>query len=63
VMSEELDELFEICDAIAVIARGRLAPPKPARETSVEEIGLLMGRPFDVDAPGIDVPRERIDAD
>jgi simple sugar transport system ATP-binding protein len=63
VVSEELDELFEICDTIAVIARGRLAPPKPARETSVEEIGLLMGRPFDADPPGIDVPHERIDAD
>ena len=42
VVSEELDELFEICDRIAVIARGRLSPPKPVRETSVEEIGLWM---------------------
>ena len=42
VVSEEIDELFEICDRIAVIARGRLSPSKPVRETSVEEIGLWM---------------------
>ncbi len=28
VISEELDELFEICDRIAVIAKGRLSPAK-----------------------------------
>jgi general nucleoside transport system ATP-binding protein len=42
VVSEELDELFEICDSIAVIARGRLSPLKRASETSVAEIGLAM---------------------
>jgi simple sugar transport system ATP-binding protein len=42
VISEELDELFEICDRIAVIAKGRLSPAKPASETSVEEIGVWM---------------------
>ncbi len=42
VISEELDELFEICDRIAVIAQGRLSPAKPAAETSVEEIGVWM---------------------
>ena len=42
VLSEELDELFEICDRIAVIAQGRLSPPKAVRDTSVEEIGLWM---------------------
>jgi simple sugar transport system ATP-binding protein len=35
VISEELDELFEICDRIAVIAKGRLSPAKRrARPTS-----------------------------
>src|SRR5690606_8274874 len=29
VISEELDELFEICDRIAVIAKGRLSPARP----------------------------------
>ena len=43
VISEELDELFEICDRIAVIANGRLSPAKRTTETSVEEIGLWLG--------------------
>ncbi len=42
VVSEELDELFEICDRLAVIAQGRLSEAKPVRETNAEEIGLLM---------------------
>jgi len=42
VVSEELDELFEICDGLAVIAQGRLSEVKPLRETSIEEIGTLM---------------------
>jgi general nucleoside transport system ATP-binding protein len=46
VVSEELDELLEICDRLAVIARGRLSPPRPARETSAEEVGLLMSGSF-----------------
>lgn len=43
VVSEELEELFEICDRIAVIAGGRLSPLRPVAETSVEEIGQWMG--------------------
>jgi simple sugar transport system ATP-binding protein len=46
VVSEELDELFEICDGLAVIARGRLSKVKPLRDTSVEEIGVLMSGSF-----------------
>jgi len=42
VISEELDELFEICDRIAVIAKGRLSPIKLAADTNVEEIGVWM---------------------
>ena len=42
VVSEELDELIEICDRLAVIAQGRLSEPKPIHATSAEEIGLLM---------------------
>ena len=42
VLSEELDELFEICDRIAVIANGRLSPAKAVTETNVEEIGVWM---------------------
>jgi general nucleoside transport system ATP-binding protein len=46
VVSEELDELFEICDRLAVIAQGRLSDAKPVRETNAEEIGLLMSGSF-----------------
>ncbi len=46
VVSEELDELFEICDRLAVIARGRLSEAKPVGETDAEEIGLLMSGSF-----------------
>jgi simple sugar transport system ATP-binding protein len=46
VVSEELDELFEICDVLAVMARGRLSTPTPVRETDVERIGLLMSGSF-----------------
>ena len=42
VISEELDELFEICDRIAVIANGKLSPARRTSETSIEEIGVWM---------------------
>jgi simple sugar transport system ATP-binding protein len=42
VVSEELDELMEICDRLAVIAQGRLSPAKSTHATSAEEIGILM---------------------
>lgn len=43
VVSEDLDELFAICDRIAVIATGRLSPVTPVTETSIEAIGRAMG--------------------
>jgi simple sugar transport system ATP-binding protein len=46
VVSEELDELFEICDRLAVIAQGRLSHAKPVAETNPEEIGQLMAGSF-----------------
>jgi simple sugar transport system ATP-binding protein len=42
VVSEELDELFEICDRLAVIANGKLSPAVRARSTTVEQIGRWM---------------------
>ncbi len=42
VISEELDELFEICDRLVVIAKGRLSPSKATSETGVEEVGVWM---------------------
>ncbi len=42
VVSEELDELFEVCDRLHVIARGRLSPSVPVAEASVEKMGEWM---------------------
>ena len=42
VISEELEELFELCDAIQVIHQGRLSPPLVTRDTRPEEIGRYM---------------------
>jgi general nucleoside transport system ATP-binding protein len=42
-VSEELEELFEVCDKVAVMTQGRLSPIKAIRETNAEELGLLMG--------------------
>jgi simple sugar transport system ATP-binding protein len=41
-ISQDLDELFEICDRIAVMHEGRLSQPCDARAVTREEIGLLM---------------------
>jgi simple sugar transport system ATP-binding protein len=43
IISEDLDELFEISDRIAVLNHGILSEPRITREVSVDEIGLLMG--------------------
>ncbi|WP_027055458.1 ABC transporter ATP-binding protein [Mesorhizobium erdmanii] len=42
VISEELEELFELCDAIQVIHQGRLSAPLVTRDTRPEEIGRYM---------------------
>jgi ABC-type uncharacterized transport system ATPase subunit len=42
VVSEELEELFEICDRIAVMAKGRLSAAVPTADTNVMEVGLQM---------------------
>jgi len=42
VVSEELDELFEISDRLLVIAKGRVSPSVPAAEATVERIGEWM---------------------
>jgi general nucleoside transport system ATP-binding protein len=47
VVSEELDELFEICDRLHVIAKGRLSPSLPRSEASVERIGAWMSGLWD----------------
>jgi len=50
VISEELEELFEISDRIAVIAEGRLSPAKKLADTNIDEIGLWMSGMWEVDA-------------
>ena len=42
VVSEELDELFEICDRLHVVAKGHLSPSVPRAEATVERIGEWM---------------------
>jgi simple sugar transport system ATP-binding protein len=42
-ISQDLDEIFEIADGIAVIHHGRLSPAYPADSITLEQIGLLMG--------------------
>jgi simple sugar transport system ATP-binding protein len=42
VVSEEIDELFELSDCIYVMARGRLSPPIARADATVEQIGQWM---------------------
>jgi len=43
VISQDLDEIFEIATRIAVISEGRLSEPESATSMTRERIGLLMG--------------------
>jgi ABC-type uncharacterized transport system ATPase subunit len=53
-ISEDLDELFAVCDRIAVLSAGRLSPPMAIGEATVETIGRLMadGDRLSPPAPG-----------
>jgi ABC-type uncharacterized transport system ATPase subunit len=42
VISEELDELFEISDRLLVIAKGRVSPSIKRADASIDQIGLWM---------------------
>ncbi|MEM7685040.1 MAG: ABC transporter ATP-binding protein [Pseudomonadota bacterium] len=42
VISQDLEEVFAICDRIAVIYHGTLSSAKPAAEMTAETVGLLM---------------------
>jgi simple sugar transport system ATP-binding protein len=48
VISQDLDEIFEIADRIAVISRGELSEAHPANQMSAEKIGLLMAGAHEV---------------
>jgi simple sugar transport system ATP-binding protein len=43
VISQDLDELMEISDTFAALNEGRLSDPRPTRDLTVEQIGLMMG--------------------
>jgi simple sugar transport system ATP-binding protein len=43
VISQDLDEIFEIADRVAVLSNGRLSPLYPAESMTADQVGLLMG--------------------
>ncbi|WP_061930467.1 ABC transporter ATP-binding protein [Aureimonas sp. AU22] len=43
VVSQDLDELLELCDRIAVLNEGRLSEAMDVKGISIERVGLLMG--------------------
>ena len=43
VISQDLEELFELADNICVLFRGKLSESKPLQELSYQKIGMLMG--------------------
>lgn len=42
VISEELEELFQICDRLHVLHKGHLSPSLPTAQTNAEEVGTYM---------------------
>ncbi len=46
VISEELDELYAICDRLAVLFRGKLSSAHPAAQMPVEKLGSWMAGEF-----------------
>jgi simple sugar transport system ATP-binding protein len=60
VVSEELDELFEISDRLHVIAKGRLSPSLKRADATIEKIGEWMSGLWD--QAETNKNEERIDA-
>jgi ABC-type uncharacterized transport system ATPase subunit len=63
VVSEELDELFEMSDRLVVMARGRMSPDIPTKEATVEQIGVWMsglwpGAPGGAASPSLAAPAD-----
>ena len=48
VISQDLDEIFEISDRIAVISRGQLSEALPKKDWTLEKIGLAMAGAHEV---------------
>lgn len=51
IVSEELEELMEICDRIQVMFRGQLSAPVVVGQTNIDHIGLAMAGDFDALEP------------
>ncbi|MFK7867851.1 MAG: ABC transporter ATP-binding protein [Roseobacter sp.] len=47
IVSEELEELMQICDRIQVMFRGRLSPSVAVGQTDIDHIGLAMAGDFE----------------
>jgi simple sugar transport system ATP-binding protein len=43
VISQDLDEIFALCDRVAVLHRGTLSEPRVTSTVTAEDLGLLMG--------------------
>ncbi len=52
IVSEELDELFEITDRLHVIAKGRLSPSIDTVRATIEQVGEWMSGLWDSAAVG-----------
>ena len=59
VVSEELDELFEICDRMVVIAQGKVSPSVPTAQATIEMIGEWMSGLWNK-PPGAAAQREEV---
>lgn len=46
VVSEDIDELFQISDRICAICHGELSPLKPTAQTTIEQVGRWMAGDF-----------------
>ncbi len=47
VISEDLEELFQISDRIGALSHGRLSPLQPTAATSATDVGRWMAGQFD----------------
>ena len=60
VVSEELEELFDISDRLYVMAKGQLSPSMPRAEATVEKVGQWMSGLWDAPAatPNVETHQE-----
>jgi len=50
VVSEDIDELYQICDRICAICDGELSPVKNTQDVSIEQLGQWMAGQFNSDS-------------